>query len=89
MKTLSIKLPIKVAQAMDDRGHLNPIYISTFIYNHLYDNFVAEAEGLKFTYVFKVADHLHARVKAAAAMNDLPISDFICQMFYMYYDTQD
>lgn len=86
MKALSIKLDIATAQKMDDRGELNPAFISAFIYqNFSYAPVVSVPEGLIFSYTFKVTDELHRMVKTQAARYGLSIGEYVRLLFKTYY----
>lgn len=87
MKTLTIKINLDVVQQMDDRGQLNPSFVTDFIQNHLGHAFLGErrTSQLPFTYTFKVPDNLHKAVKMAALQKDLTMSEYVRQMFQVYY----
>lgn len=86
MKSLSIKMPVDVAQHMDDRAELNPRHISLIITERLQDFKKADMPaGLYYGYVFKISDDLHKAIKLAATMNDMTISDFVCQLLITHY----
>ena len=86
MKSLSIKMPMAVAQHMDDRAELNPSYISAIISESLQDFKKADMPaGLYYGYVLKISDDLHKAIKLAATMNDMSISDFVCQLIITRY----
>lgn len=91
MKTLTIKINLDEAQQLDDRGQLNPTFITAFIQNHLGHAFLGERRTtqLPFTYTFKVSDELHKAVKMAALNDDLTMSEYVRQMFQVYYYTED
>jgi len=86
MKSLNIKIPLSIASAMDDNGHLNPQFISEFLY-HFKDsklnyNLVKE---LSYTYTFKVTSDLHKELKYKSFKDDMPINQIVCAMFNEYY----
>lgn len=87
MKTLTIKINLDDAQQLDDRGELNPTFITNFILSHIGHAFLGERRSsqLPFTYTFKVTDDVHKRVKMAALEDDLTMSEYVRQMFQVYY----
>lgn len=87
MKTLTIKTNLDNAEQLYDRGQLNPAFISDFIQNHLGHALIGErrASQLSFTYTFKVSDELHKAVKIAALNEDLTMSEYVRQMFQVFY----
>lgn len=91
MKTLTIKINLDIVQQLDGRGQLNPTFITSFIQNHLGHAFPGErrTSQLPFTYTFKVPDNLHKAVKMAALEVDLTMSEYVRQMFQVYYYNED
>lgn len=87
MKTLTIKINLDDVQRMDDRGELNPAFITSFIEKHINQNFLGEARSsqLPFAYTFKVKDGFHKAVKLAALEADLTMSEYVRQLFQVYY----
>lgn len=88
MKSLNIKIPIKVAQAMDNNAELNPSYITSFIVTHLnYGKTAQEHEmtGLTYNYTFKVPSDLHKAVKLKSIELNLPMNEFIGRLLDYYY----
>ena len=87
MKTITIKINLDQAQELDDRAQLNPTFISEFITHHLHDAFIGERRStqLPFTYTLKVSNELHKALKMAALQNDMTMSEYVCQMFQVYY----
>ena len=87
MKTITIKLNLDQAQELDDRAQLNPTFVSEFITRHLHDTFIGERRStqLPFTYTLKVSNELHKNLKMAALYKDLTMSEYVRQMFQVYY----
>ena len=87
MKTLTIKINLDDVQQMNDRGELNPAFITSFIEKHINQIFLGEARSsqLPFTYTFKVKDDFHKTVKLAALEADLTMSEYVRQLFQVFY----
>lgn len=88
MKTLTIKLPLSIAQSLDDRGALNPKFVSDFLSLYIYGKPVSEDDrtpDMLFTYSFKVDEHIHAMVKDEAAKQGLSIVEFVRRLFEENY----
>jgi hypothetical protein len=86
MKSLSIKIPIAVAQLMDDNAELNPNWLTGF----LVLNYTKEApseplSGLTMNYTFKIDEGLHKAVKLAAIEANLPINEFVGRLLAEHY----
>ena len=90
MKTLTIKLNMSDAQTMDDRGQLNSKFLTDFIRDHMGRAFLDGApRELVYTYTFKVPDDVHKAVKLAAIEDNLTMSEYVRQMFAVYYWDND
>ena len=86
MKTITIKINLDQAEELDDRGQLNPTFIGEFITRHLHDAFIGgRSTQLPFTYTLKVSNELHKALKMAALQNDMTMSEYVRQMFQVYY----
>ena len=92
MKTITIKLNLDQAQELDDRGQLNPTFVGVFIARHLHGRhlhaaFIGERRStqLPFTYTLKVSNELHKALKMAALQEDMTMSEYVRQMFQVYY----
>lgn len=86
MKSLSIKLPVDIAQHMDDNARLNPNWLTGFILLNK-DKAVTDSpvKGLCINYTFKVDPTLHKQVKLAAIERELPLNEFIARLLTNYY----
>ena len=86
MKSLSIKIPVKIATLMDDRGELNPSFIAGFLIVNK-DKKVPDSPttGLTVNYTCKIDSLLHKHVKLKAIDNDLPINEFVARLLEKYY----
>ena len=91
MKTITIKINFDQAQELDDRAQLNPTFVSDFITRHLHDALIGERRStqLPFTYTLKVSNELHKALKMAALQNDITMSEYVRQMFQVYYYPED
>ena len=86
MKTITIKLNLDQAQALDDRAQLNPSFIGDFITRYLHAGQPrSRSTQLTFTYTLKVSNELHKDLKMAALQNDMTMSEYVRQMFQVYY----
>ena len=87
MKTINIKLPISSVQEMDDRGQLNPYYITDFISKNLEHQPEDKPLGrLAFYYALKVTDELHYNISVRAKEEGLAMSEFLGRLFLSLYD---
>lgn len=87
-RSLSIKIPLKVANSLDERGRLNPSYIISFIVTHLsYVNTIKDKpiNGLTYNYTMKVNIDLHKAIKMIAVEEDLPINEMVGRLLNYYY----
>ena len=91
MKTITIKINLDQAEELDDRAQLNPTFVSEFITRHLHAAFIGEHRStqLPFTYTLKVSNELHKALKMAALQDDLTMSEYVRQMFKVYYYPED
>ena len=86
MKTITIKLNLDQAQELEDRGQLNPKFVSEFITHYLHAGQPRyRSTQLPFTYTLKVSNELHKALKMAALQNDMTMSEYVRQMFQVYY----
>ena len=87
MKTITIKINLDQAQELDDRAQLNPTFVSEFITRHLNAAFIGvrRSTQLPFTYTLKVSNELHKALKMAALQEDMTMSEYVRQMFQVYY----
>ena len=87
MKTITIKINLDQAQELNDRAQLNPIFVSNFIKHYVYGMFIGEQRStqLSFTYTLKVSNELHKTLKMAALQKDMTMSEYVRQMFQVYY----
>ena len=87
MKTITIKINLDQAQELDDGAQLNPTFVSEFITRHLHDPFIGERRStqLPFTYTLKVSNELHKALKMAALQKDMTMSEYVRQMFQVYF----
>ena len=91
MKTITIKLNLDQAQELDDRAQLNPTFISEFITDYLHGALISgqRSTQLPFTYTLKVSNELHKDLKMAALQNDMTMSEYVRQMFQVYYRPEE
>ena len=90
MKTITIKINLDQAQELDDRAQLNPTFIGEFITRHVHDDFIGgRSTQLPFTYTLKVSNELHKAIKMAALQEDMTMSEYVRQMFQVYYYPED
>ena len=89
MKSLNIKIPLSIAQQLDDRGQLNPNFLENFIEEYMYHSqgvtFDKPLAELPYTYTFKVHDKFHKMLKLEAIERDLAMNELIGRLIAMYY----
>lgn len=87
LKSLNIKIPLRIANKMDENGHLNPKYVGEFVAKHLdsAEGLDKPIEGLTFTYVFKIDGDLHTKVKIKATEYGLNMNDLVGRIIQQYY----
>ena len=87
MKSLNVKIPLPVAQLMDDNAQLNPIYLTEFITANLSraDSLDKPISELCYNYTFKIDDSLHKTIKLKALEIDLPMNDLIGRLLAKFY----
>ena len=87
MKSLNVKIPLPVAQLMDDNAQLNPIYLTEFITANLSraDNLDKPISDLCYNYTFKIENSLHKTIKLKALEIDLPMNDLIGRLLAKFY----
>ena len=87
MKSLNVKIPLEVAQRMDDNAHLNPIYLSKFIRGNLIhaDNLEQPINDLCYYYTFKIDSELHKTIKLTALEVDLPMNELVGRLLSKFY----
>lgn len=88
MKTITIKINLDQAQALHDHAQLNPSYIGEFIQSHLGHALIGERRStqLPYTYTLKVPNEIHKATKIAAMNEDLTMSEYVRQLFQVYYN---
>lgn len=88
MKTINVKIPLDIAQDLDDRGRLNPQWLTSFIItNWSYASLVKDKplEGLSYTYAFKVDEDLHKMVKLKSVELDIPMNELLGRLLQRFY----
>lgn len=87
MKSLNIKIPLGVAQLMDDNAQLNPDYITSFIVDHYNKsvNLNQPIGEMCYNYTFKIDDDLHKAIRLQAFELELPMNEMVGRMFSKYY----
>lgn len=87
MKSISIKIPVSIAQRMDDNAQLNPVYLTQFIIDNLHqdDSLDKPISELCYNYTFKIGDDFHKLIKLKAIELELPMNEMVGRMFSKYY----
>ena len=87
MKSLNVKIPLPVAQLMDDNAQLNPIYLTEFITANLShsDSLDKPISDLCYNYTFKIDNKLHKTIKLKALEVDLPMNDLVGRLLAKFY----
>lgn len=88
MKSLNIKIPLTVATDLDDRGRLNPDYLTSFIITHL--DMISTIKDkpinqLSYNYTCKVHPDLHKTLKLLSIENNLAMNDMVGRLLAYYY----
>lgn len=93
MKTITIKIPINIAQLLDDRGQLNPQYLGQFLnmiveyklFNMDNKELYNPIEGLTMSYAFKIDSALHTILKDSAKHINTPLGEYAGRILSVYY----
>jgi hypothetical protein len=86
MKAINAKIPLSVAQLMDNNAQLNPQFLSTFITKNLLKPCPDQpVESMAFNYTFKIDTDIHNSVKIKAQENNLPVTEFLGRLLKAYY----
>ena len=88
MKTINVKIPLDIAQDLDNRGRLNPQWLTTFILSHwAYVGLVKDKpiEGLTYSYAFKIDEKIHKMVKFKAVELDVPMNELLGRLLQRFY----
>lgn len=88
MKTLTVKIPLSIAQKMDDRAELNPNYLTGFIVSNLNNANTLDRpiQELSYNYTFKIDKDVHKMVKLKSIELDLPMNDLLGRLLEKYYE---
>lgn len=87
MKSLNIKIPLEVAQLMDNNEQLNPVYITQFIvenYNKAI-NLNQPIGGMCYSYTLKIDDDWHKAIRLQSFELGLPMNEMVGRLFAKYY----
>jgi len=89
MKTLNVKLPIYLAEAMSDSGELNSRDI-TYIIGHMKEEekeeaLLEELPSITFSYSFKVPRSIHKTIKLLSIEYDIPMNELTGRLLTYYY----
>ena len=87
MKSLNIKIPVPVAQRMDDNAQLNPVYLTQFIIENIDRDYSLDKpiSELCYNYTFKIDDGFHKLIKLKAIELDLPMNDLVGRLLVKFY----
>lgn len=87
MKSLNVKIPLSIAQHMDDRAQLNPTYIANFITEYIAnaDNLDKPISELSYNYTFKIDNDLHKTIKLTALEVNLPMNELVGRLLAKFY----
>lgn len=87
MKSLNVKIPLSVAQRMDDNAQLNPIYLTQFIIDNLTYVYSLDKpiNELSYNYTFKIDTDLHKSIKLIALEADLPMNELVGRLLAKFY----
>jgi predicted DNA binding CopG/RHH family protein len=88
LKPINMKIPLSIAQKLDDSGQLNPQFLNSFIDTFItigYDSLKEPITEFAFNYTFKVEEELLKRVKLEANQAGLPINEYLGRLLVRYY----
>jgi hypothetical protein len=86
MKSLTIKIPLTIAQSMDDRGQLNPRWATNFVITYMNKPLPDQPiQEFTFNYTFKVEDDLHRTLKLKSFEQNIPMNELIGRLLATYY----
>lgn len=88
MKTINVKIPLDIAQDLDDRAKLNPQWLTSFIlfyWPHVDQVKDKPVEGLTYNYAFKVEDDFHKMIKLKAVELDMPMNELLGRLVQRFY----
>lgn len=87
MKSLNAKIPLSVAQRMDENAQLNPTYLAQFITDNLSYIYSLDKpiNELSYNYTFKIDDDLHKSIKLIALEADLPMNELVGRLLAKFY----
>lgn len=89
MKNLNVKIPLSIAQHMDNNALLNPMNLTEFINDNLIhaDSLDKPITELCYNYTFKIDNDLHKSIKLKALEIDLPMNELVGRLIekYFYY----
>lgn len=87
-KSINVKLPIGIGALMDDRGHLNPQYMTEFIVAITSSGSelpTTAIEGSTFNYSFKIDSKIHKTLKMKALEKDISLNEYLGRLVVAYY----
>ena len=88
MKSLNIKIPLSIAQELDNNGQLNPNYITGFIVANInsVDSVLDKPiNEMTYTYTFKVPTEVHSSLKLLSVVKDIPMNEIIGRLLTYNY----
>lgn len=86
MKSLTIKIPLTIAQTLDDRGQLNPPYLQQFINTYIACEPPTEPiQELTFNYTFKIDSDIHKSIKLKAIDKGLTMNELVGRLLSKFY----
>lgn len=87
LKSINVRVPMYLAHDMSERGHLNPQYITDFIYEYL--PLARELDdpilGDCFNYSLKVPEHYHRNIKIMSANEGIAMNELLGRLLVKYY----
>ena len=86
MKSISIKVPLSIAQSMDDRGQLNPQWLTQFISTfELEELSFQPIKEFTFNYKIKINEKMHKRLKLKAIDQDIALNEYLGRLLVQFY----
>lgn len=86
MKSITVKIPLSIATKLDQEGHLNPSFLSSFIEENVSKEIPKEPSGeLTLNYTFKIKSELHTQAKITSIGHNIAMNEFIGRLLRAYY----
>jgi hypothetical protein len=86
MRSINVKIPLTIAQAMDERAQLNPHYLTYFINAYVGKDVPEQPiQELTYNYTFRVEDATHKALKLKSIDINLPMNEIVGRLLAAHY----